>query len=62
VVTPNLPADLAFAGVKNLRYQGRMLDVKVTRNSVGIRCDEPEHKINLQKTIAPGESVVFGGF
>lgn len=62
VVTPNLPTSLAFAGVKNLHYQGRMLDVKVTRTSVSIRCDEPEHKVNIQKTIAPGESFVFAGF
>lgn len=62
VITPNLPAELDFAGVRNLHFQDRMLDVKVTRTSVSIRCDEPEHKVNIQKTIAPGESVVFGGW
>ena len=62
VVTPNLPASLTYAGVKNLRYQGHMLDVKVTRTSVSIRCDEPGHEASIQKTIQPGGNMVFTGF
>lgn len=61
VISPNLPSRLKFAGVRNLRYRGLMLDVRVTNSSVSITCNDPEHRISFQKSIRPGESVLWRG-
>lgn len=61
LITPNLPASLKHAGIKNLKYKGMMLNIKVTPNSVSITGDGPTHKIRFNKAIAPGESVLFNG-
>ncbi len=58
-ITPNLPSELSFAGVRNLRYRGLMLDVKVTRTSVSIKCSDPNHPIDIIKTIRPGGTYLF---
>jgi hypothetical protein len=58
-IAPNLPSQLQFAGVKNLYYRGVMLDVKVTKSTVTVTSVDPEKKINVSKTLAPGESFLF---
>lgn len=35
-ITPNLPSDLEYAGVKNLFWRGRKLDVMITRDTVTV--------------------------
>ena len=59
LITPNLPSQLEFAGVRNLHYRGVMLDVRVTSDSVEIECDDPEHKLKVRRTIVPGEGYLF---
>ena len=61
LITPNLPSQLKFAGIRNLHYRGVMLDVRVTRNSVTIKCEDPAHRLSVKKTIAPGEGYLFTG-
>lgn len=58
-ITPNLPSALRFAGVRNLRYRGLMLDVRVTPTSVRIRCEDPGHFIDVERTISPGDTFLF---
>ena len=57
-IAPNLPSALKHAGIKNLRYNGMMLDIRVTPDSVRITSGG---KVRLDKTIAPGSSVLFKG-
>jgi len=59
MITPNLPTELKYAGVKNLRYRGLMLEITETRTSINIRCEDPAHKINVQKNISPGDGYLF---
>lgn len=53
VITPNLPAALDDAGVRNLVWRGHRLDVSVTRDAISISGDG----IDIERTYTPGESV-----
>lgn len=59
-ITPNLPSRFSHAGVRNLRYQGMMLDIRVTRTSVRITCTDPGKEFTVEETIEPGGSYTFG--
>ena len=61
LIQPNLPGALKFAGVRNLHYRGLMLDVRVTRDSVTVSCDDPANKFRTEKSIKPGEGWLFTG-
>ncbi len=62
-ITPGLPRDLAFAGVRNLFYRGLLLDLRVQRKEDGylvtMYCTQPAHRFRLQRRLREGETWVF---
>ncbi|MGN9787966.1 MGH1-like glycoside hydrolase domain-containing protein [Nonomuraea sp. ZG12] len=53
VITPNLPSELANAGVRHLRWRGRQLDLLVTRNTVTLT----GNGLAIKRRYKPGHSV-----
>jgi len=60
-IRPNLPSALKFGGVRNLRYNGLMYDIKVTNTSVEIRCITEGHKRVVRADVRRGEAYTFTG-
>jgi hypothetical protein len=54
-VRPNLPKSLTYAGVRNLRYRGRMYDIRVRNSTVSIDCTSAGSQQHIEKKLAPGE-------
>ena len=54
-IRPNLPSSLRFAGVRNLRYNGLMYDIRVTSTSVELSCTTKGRERVIRKSLAPGE-------
>jgi hypothetical protein len=61
-ISPNLPSSLKYGGVRNLRYNGLMYDIKVTNSDVQIKCISKGHEKTLKKKLAKGEVFRFRGF
>ena len=55
-IRPNLPKSLSFGGVRNLRYNGKMYDIKVTNDSVRIKCTTKGAEKTSVKKLKPGEA------
>ena len=60
-IRPNLPKALEFAGVRNLRYKGKLYDIKVTNTSVEMKCTTKGSENTVTKTLKPGEVFRFRG-
>ncbi len=62
-ITPSLPRDLSFAGVRNLFYRGLLLDLRVQREGNGylvtLYCPQPAYRFRLQQRLREGETWVF---
>lgn len=58
-ITPQLPKELKFAGVRNLSYDGKTYEIRVTNDSVKVRCTDPGSDFEADETIAPGETFRF---
>ena len=62
-ISPKLPKDLAFAGVRNLFYRGLLLDVRVQKERTGylitLASAQPGYRFRLQRRVREGESWVF---
>lgn len=57
-IRPNLPKGMVFAGVRNLSYAGKTLEVRVEANTVAVRCIDPGATFAVEKTLTPGEAFV----
>lgn len=75
-IRPNLPSALKFGGVRNLRYNSRMYDIRVTRASrhsertrgicfsgwvIEIRCTTKGQERTIKAGLRPGETYRFRG-
>jgi len=62
-ISPRLPSDLTFAGVRNLFYRGLLLDLRVQKEGEGYRitlaCSQPGHRFRIQRRVREGETWVF---
>jgi hypothetical protein len=58
-IRPNLPKALTYAGVRNLRYRGRMYDIRVTNYNVSIDCISSGSRQHIEKHLAPGQVFRF---
>jgi len=62
-ISPGLPSDLTFAGVRNLFYRGLLLDLRVQKEDQGYRitlaCSQPGHRFRIQQRVREGETWVF---
>lgn len=58
-IRPNLPKTLTFAGVRHLRYKGKLYDIRVTNTSVELKCTTKGHERTISQKIAPGEVFSF---
>jgi len=58
-IRPNLPAALRYAGVRNLRYRGLHLDIRVTRDTVEIASRDPGYTFHVKRSIARGGEYVL---
>lgn len=59
-ITPNVPSRFTHIGVRNLRYQGMMLDIRVTPTSVRVTRTDPGSEFTIEEAIRPGGSYSFG--
>lgn len=60
-IRPNLPKSLEFAGVRNLRYRGKLYDIRVTNRSVVLKCTTKGSERTIRKALKPGETFRFKG-
>jgi hypothetical protein len=60
-VRPNLPSALTYAGVRNLRYRGLRLDLRVTPNSVELSSAQRGYAFHVKQSIPRGGEYVFRG-
>jgi len=58
-IRPNLPSALRFAGVRNLKYRGLRLDLRVTRDAIEVSSREPGYAFDVKQRIARGGEYVF---
>ena len=58
-IRPNLPNALNYAGVRHLKYRGKLYDVRVTNSSVEITCTTKGHERTISRDLAPGEVFRF---
>jgi hypothetical protein len=62
-ISPKLPKDLAFAGVRNLFYRGLLFDLRVQRAGTGylitLACSQPGHRFRTHQRVREGETWVF---
>jgi len=58
-IRPNLPAALDFAGVRNLSFAGRVLEIRVTHDTVSVRSTDHGPVFSAEETLAPGESFLL---
>jgi hypothetical protein len=62
-ISPRLPSDLTFAGVRNLFYRGLLLDLRVQKEGEGYRitlaCSQPGHRFRIQRRVREVETWVF---
>jgi hypothetical protein len=58
-IKPNLPSALRFAGVRNLKYRGLGLDLRVSRDAVEVVCRQPGYAFRVKRRIARGGEYVF---
>lgn len=62
-ISPKLPKDLTFAGVRNLFYRGVLLDLRVQREATGylitLACSQPGYRFRVQQRVREGETWVF---
>ncbi|MHB1457795.1 MAG: hypothetical protein ACYC0V_12875, partial [Armatimonadota bacterium] len=55
-IRPNLPKALSFAGVRNLRFGGRMYDIRVTNSDVKVKCTTKGFERTIKQNLKPGET------
>ena len=60
-ICPNLPSALEFAGVRHLRYAGKMYDIRVTSSTVELKCTAKGCERAIRKNVARGEVFRFPG-
>jgi len=58
-IRPNLPKALEFAGVRRLRYKGKLYDIRVTNTSVELKCTTKGAESTIRKSLKPGEVFRF---
>jgi hypothetical protein len=58
-IRPNLPSALSYAGVRNLKYRGLRMDVRVTRSAVEVTSRQPGYAFDVKQRIPRGGEYVF---
>lgn len=59
-IRPNLPSALEYAGVRNVRFGGKMYNIRVTNSSVDVKCTTPGYERTISKRLAAGEVFRLG--
>lgn len=60
-IRPNLPSALKFAGVRNVRFAGKMYDIRITNTSVEVHCTSKGFEHTVRRNVRLGETFHFSG-